>query len=215
MAAQGKNSPYGNIIVGLFCLLMGIFPLLSAFDIGPLGVGDINGPPWLGFASGGIFVAAGLLVMLGESAPLLKSTLGFLVFISLAAIGNWIAFGVGERVCSGSISLPWFFNEGQYSDLGCRIPFGLGAVIMDAFLVYVLVRFLQRSLGGPPNLARTLKLAEWLILITLAPFLVPLVIWLAGLSGFQAVKTRLTTGNWPRNESFIQRIKTKNHSAAE
>ena len=145
--------------------------------------------------------------MLGESAPLLKSTLGFLVFISLAAIGNWIAFGVGERVCTGSISFLGFINDGQHSDIGCRIPFGLGAVIMDAFLIYVLVRFLQRSLGGPPNLARTLKLAEWLILITLAPFLVPLVIWLAGISGFKAVKARLTTGTWPRNESFIRRKK--------
>ena len=127
-------------------------PMLAAFDIGPIGIEKINGPPWLGFVSGGIFVAAGLLVILGKKAPpLLKHLLALLLVGSMAAIANWIAFGVGDRVCSGSISFLGFFSDGQYADLECRIPFGFGAIILNAFLVYVFCYFLQRSQGGPPK----------------------------------------------------------------
>jgi len=204
-----KLSSGAAILFGLVFVAAGILPMLAAFDIGPLGQDDINGPPWLGFVAGGIFTSAGLAVIAGPRSPLLNSLFATLALAGLAAIGSWIAFGVGERACSGSISLPWLWSESGLSGLACRIPFGLGAMITDAFLCYAILSTLQKALGGPPRLARLLKAAEWLILASLAPFLLLLVIILIVRGGLGAMKTRWATGAWPRNEEFIARQKAK------
>lgn len=202
-------TPGAALLLGLLFVASGIFPMLAAFDIGPLGREDIQGPPWLGFVAGGTFVAAGLAIIAGPRATLLNSLFAVLALAGLAALGNWVAFGAGERVCSGSISLPWVWGEGDLAGLACRIPFGLGAVITDAFLVWMIVATLQTALGGPPRLARLLKAAQWLILASLVPVLLPLVLFLLAGAALGAVKTRVSTGTWPRNEEFIARQKAK------
>lgn len=202
-------SPRGTLLVGLLFVAAGIFPMLAAFDIGPLRREDINGPPWLGFVAGGVFACGGLAVMVGPRAVLLNSLFAMLALAGLAAMGNWVAFGAGERACSGSLSLPWLWGEGEFSGLGCRIPFGIGALITDAIFCYMTVSLLQKALGGPPRLARLLKAAEWLILASLLPILLPLLAVMLLGGAFGAVKTRLSTGAWPRNEEFIARQKAK------
>jgi hypothetical protein len=134
---------------------------------------------------------------------------GLLSLAGLAMIGNWIAFGAGERVCSGSISLPGAWTETDFSGLGCRIPFGLGALITDAFLGYLIVSMAQKALGGPPRLARLLKAAEWLIVASISPFILLLAVIGIGSAVVGALKTRWTTGAWPKNEAFIARQKAK------
>jgi hypothetical protein len=52
-------TPRAALVVGLVFVASGIFPMLAAFDIGPLRQEDISGPPWLGFVAGGVFTAAG------------------------------------------------------------------------------------------------------------------------------------------------------------
>lgn len=205
MAGQRKYSKFGNIIIGLFFIAAGLFPTLATFNIGPLGVRDINGPSWLGLASGGIFVAAGFIVMVGKSAPILRSFLGFFIVLGLTSISNWIAFGLGERVCSGSVSFFGLLSQGMHTDLACRIPFGFGAIIMDGFLFYSAVALLHQMIGDSPPINALLKLAQWVVLITLAPILIPFLLVLAGRSTFAAIRIRLKTGSWPRNESFIQK----------
>lgn len=195
------------MLIGLLFVAVGILPMLAAFDIGPLRPEDINGPPWLGFAAGGIFVAAGLAVIAGPQAALLSGLFGLLALGGLAAIGNWIAFGAGERVCSGSLSLPWLASGADLAGIACRIPFGLGALITDAFFCYLAVSILQKALGGPPRLARLLKAMEWLIAASLAPILLVLAISLLLSAAAEALKARWRTGAWPRNESFIARQK--------
>lgn len=202
-------SPGAALVVGLICIAVGILPMLAAFDIGPLGSDDINGPPWLGFVGGGIFAAAGLAVIAGPAAPLANGAFAILALAGLAAIGNWIAFGAGERACSGGISLSWLWSESDFSGLGCRIPFGLGALMTDAFLCYMMASLLQKALGGPPRLAPLLKAAEWLIVASLAPLLLLLFIIALVQGGVGAVKTRWSTGAWPRNEEFIARQKVR------
>ncbi len=198
-----------HLVLGLILCAGSLVPMLGAFDIGPLGTDDINGPPWLGFVAAGVFFVAGLALVIGPAAPLLNSVLGILVVAGLAAIGNWIAFGLGGRACGGSISLPWLWSESDFSGLACRIPFGFGALVMDAILCFVCVSTLQKALGGPPRLDRLLKLAETLVLLSLTPLLLILVITLVSRAGIDAVKTRWKTGAWPRNEEFIARQKAK------
>jgi hypothetical protein len=206
--SKGRSSGAAPLF-GLIFLASGILPMLAAFDIGPLGRENISGPPWLGFAAGGSFVAAGLAVMTGPRAPVLNGLLAVLALAGLAAVGNWVAFGVGERACSGSISLAWAGGAGDLTGLACRIPFGFGALVTNAFLCWMIVSVLQKALGGPPRLARLLKAAEWLILASLAPILLVLlvVILVSGAAG--ALKARWTTGAWPRNEAFIARQKVQ------
>lgn len=202
-------SSRASLLFGLLFVASGIFPMLAAFDIGPLGRADIQGPPWLGFVAGGIFVAAGLAIIAGPRAPLVNCLFAILALAGLAALGNWVAFGAGERVCSGSLALPWQWGEGDFSGLACRIPFGLGAVITDAFLAWMIIATLQKALGGPPRLAGLLKAAQWLILASLLPILLPLLMFLLAGVALGAVKTRVTTGAWPRNEGFVARQKAK------
>ncbi len=203
MKRTQQLAPGAGLVIGLLFVACGVPPMLAAFDLGPLSAQDINGPPWLGFA------AAGLAIMAGPQAPLATRLFGTLALAGLAAVGNWIAFGAGERACSGSISLPGIWAGSDLAGLACRIPFGLGALITDAFICWMIVSMLQKSLGGPPRLARLLKAAEWLILASLAPILLPWIIILLLGSALGAIKTRLITGAWPRNEEFIARQKAK------
>lgn len=209
MVESRKITPSGNILIGLFCVAMGVFPLLATFDIGLLNHNDINGPPWLGLASGGIFIAGGLAVMVGRSAPLVSDVLATLILTGLAAIANWIAFGVGERACSGGVSMAWFWSDSQFSDMACRIPFGLAAIIFNGVLCVAGVLLLQKALGGPPRLARLRRASEIVLFLSLVPLLLVAVIVLIIQESAGALKTLVVTGAWPRNEEFIARQKAK------
>jgi len=152
MADQEKKPVLGKLLIGSFSIALGVFPALASFDIGPLRTGDINGPWWMGVAAGGPFIAAGIVVLPPESAKTFRSLMALLIIAGLATMGNWIAFGAGERACiTGSASTT---TDGgiALSGLACRIPFGLGAVVLDALLIYGLARVLQGLAGGPPSL---------------------------------------------------------------
>ena len=199
-------SATGRFWFGLVFFLLGLMPMLGALDIGPLTQADINGPPWLGFVAGGVFSLAGITVWVGSKRPLISAVLGLMLICGLAAIGNWIAFGIGPRVCSGSIAFLW---QGDLNNLGCRIPFGYGAIITNGIALLVLVNILQKAAGGPPRLGTLCKWTEHLFLLLLAPILLPLVLFLVLGVGFSVIKTRLSTGHWPRNEAFIKRMKAR------
>ncbi len=196
-------------MIGLLFIATGALPMLAAFDIGPLRAEDINGPPWLGLAAGGCFASAGCAIIAGPQSPLPARLFGLLALLGLAAIGNWVAFGAGERICGGSFSLPGVGGSGDLGGLACRIPFGVGALITDAFLCLMLAKTLQQALGGPPRLARLVSVAEWLILASLLPILLPMLVFGLAAGAVGAIRTRFATGVWPRNEEFIARQKAK------
>jgi hypothetical protein len=60
------------------------------------------------------------------------------------AIGNWVAFGPGEREFTSSISLPFItFSKSGSGFNGGRIAFGIGALLADLVflgMVYDLVK---------------------------------------------------------------------------
>lgn len=217
-ATMPRNSSLGPgaaHLIGLLFIASGLMPILAAHDIGPLRREDINGPAWLGIAAGSAFAGAGAAMIAGVTSPLAARIFGLLAIGGLATIGNWVAFGAGERICGGSISLPFAGGSGDLSGLGCRIPFGIGAVIVDAMLVLFAVHTLQQALGGPPRLARLVRGAEWLLLVSLAPILLPLLLFGLGGAAVDALKTRLRTGAWPRNEEFIARQKARRAAKPE
>lgn len=209
MPRSNQLSPAAAHLIGLLFIASGLFPMLAAFDVGPLRAEDINGPPWLGIAAGGCFAAAGCAIIAGPQSPLLARLFGMLSLLGLVLIGNWVAFGAGERICGGSFSLAGIGGSRDLDGLACRIPFGVGALITDAFLCLMVATTLQQALGGPPRLARVVKAAEWLILASLLPILLPLLLFGLASAALGALKTRLATGAWPRNEEFIARQKAK------
>lgn len=195
----------GRWAFGLCFVALGLFPALATFNIGPLGIKDINGPPWMGLASGGVFIIAGLVVIVGPGKPILSGILVLVLLAGLAAMGNWIAFGLGAGVCSGSI----LFWSGSMSGLACRVPFGIGALITNGIVLLALVDTVQKALGGPAKLARLRRLIENLFLLCLAPILLPMLLFLGVRVAYDVIKTRLSTGKWPRNEAFINEMKAK------
>jgi hypothetical protein len=204
--SEGKEiSATGRVLFGLCFVAAGVMPFLATFDVGPLHSADINGPPWLGAAAGGAFIAAGLSVALGGKLPWLGQVFALLVVLGLASIANWIAFGEGARGCVSSFSIPFIEVHDAQSGLACRLPFGLGAVIMDGIAVYFVALALQKACGGAPRLDWLVTGAKWLMWLCLAPiFLLLLVVVIVPLVA-RAVLVRLRTGAWPRNEAFIRR----------
>ena len=102
---------------------------------------SFRAPPAVGFLLAAVFglTAARLIQM--RLHPLSGGDgLVALILVSLAGIGGWIAFGPGARVCTSSLS---GFSPAPAQGLGCRIPFGIGAVITGTMALYCVWRSLR------------------------------------------------------------------------
>ena len=211
MATQGTLSPAARIFIGLFCIACGVMPMLAAFDVGPLDSSAINGPPWLGFLAGGVFMAAGIAVMLGER--LRNSALAYglfaLIIGAFAAIANWIAFGPGPRECAVAFAGLLFESGSWGNEIACRAGFGIGAILLDGFVLWMIARTL-RDIAGPGALPNAIeKLGVAVLLLALAPIILPMLLFPIGRIFIEGFPIWRTTGSWPRNEAFIRRMKEK------
>ena len=102
-------------------------------------------PAWVGCAACGAFVFGGMAIVAAESSYVrAQAWLGVAAVASLLAPGAWIAFGPGPRECS--VVLPFVRSAG--SELVCRSAFGLGAVLVAAFLVWLVKRALRSASAG-------------------------------------------------------------------
>jgi hypothetical protein len=215
MAAPGTTpgtlSPKARILFGLICFACGIMPALAAFDIGPLHSGDIEGPRWLGVVAGGIFMAGGIALMLGERYRNSVGSYGLFALMigSLAAIANWVAFGPGPRECTIAFAGLFFEAGSAANDITCRAGFGVGAGMLDGFVLTMVALALRQITGSSAPSALIEKLGIGLMLLSLAPILIPLLLILIAKSCIEASVTWCRTGRWPRNESFIARMKAK------
>lgn len=210
MAAQPALPPVARIALGLLCVAGGAMPVLASFDLGPLGRGAINGPPWLGFLAGAVFIAGGLGVMLGErlrQGPL-SHGLFALVIASFAAIASWIAFGPGPRECTIAVA-GILFSSDWANEAACRAGFGIGALLLDGFVLVMVARAVAALFGPGPPATAIEKLGGALILIALAPIFVPMLLIGIAKIFVEGFSTWRATGRWPRNEAFISRMKAR------
>ncbi len=208
-------SPMARFFLGAALVAGGLFPVLGAFDIGPLHARDIHGPPWLGAVAGGIFVLGGVFLWIGDAAtrhPWIGGTLVALLLTAFASIGNWIAFGAGPRECTGGVS-GIFFASKAAAALECRIGFGIGALMLDGMLLWGLGIGL-RKLGMDGRLPAWIqKIGQAMLLTALAPILLILIAIALGKGLFEAFLVYCRTGKWPRNEAFIRRKKQEAETA--
>jgi hypothetical protein len=195
MATPGTTpntlSPAGRIFFGLLCIACGIFPALAAFDVGPLHSSDIEGPAWLALVAGGIFIAGGIALMLGDRFrnSVVSYGLFALMIASFAAIANWIAFGPGPRQCTVAFAGLFFEAGSMANEITCRAGFSLGAGMLDGFVLYM-VALALRQIGGPGPLSTLIeKLGIGLLLLSLAPILLPVLLVLIAKSCVEAFIT--------------------------
>jgi len=219
MTTETKPLPaVARILLGLLCLAGGLLPALAAFDFGPLHSSDINGPPWLGVVAGGVFILAGLAVILGDGRQRAANSPRAFLFVAtiyggFAAIANWIAFGPGPRACT--VSFAGFFVDGPLAgEVSCRIGFGIGAVMLNGCLVLMAGAVLEKALG-PGRIARAMKCLGFVLLgLALAPILLPALLWLFGRGLVSGYAEYRRTGIWPRNEAFIAHSKARRSPGA-
>lgn len=188
MSQSKPLAPPMRILLGLLCLVCGLLPALAAFDVGPLHGADINGPPWLGLVAGAVFMLAGIAVILGErpqdaAAGPIGAWLAAAILCGFAAIGNWIAFGPGPRACS--VEIAGFFLDGALAgELSCRIGFGIGAMMVNGFLLLIAGSLAARRSALQP-LGRLLDHGGLLLIcLALAPILLPALLILLGKGPF-------------------------------
>lgn len=208
---ETQLSPTGRIGLGLLLVVGGSIIVMAAFGLGPLSSARVNGPRWLGAAAGGVFLLAGMSVAAGpkwRQHPV-SHGLGFLLLLLLAAMGNWIAFGAGARGCT--VAAPGLVPaEGSHiAGFGCRAAFGVGALAMNGIVLWLLARGMRGALGPGPASGFIDRLGEGLLLVGLAPILIPMVLILALKVLSTILSDRVRNGEWPRNESFIARMKKR------
>ncbi|MBT3323349.1 MAG: hypothetical protein HN392_13775 [Anaerolineae bacterium] len=142
-----KNSPYfkGAIWLGLVFLLAGGAVMIQSIRVG---MTDATTPRWTGFAFGLIFFNAGITVGLMDASfnryreskifVYFQATILLSIPLIFLVLLNWVAFGPDEREFNMNISIPFLsFDSARGSEIIGRIAFGIPALLMDAFLGYV------------------------------------------------------------------------------
>ena len=124
--SQGKGGQWLAVI--LCTLTAGL--LARAAIIGDPG---LRVPPVIAYIAAAIFLM-GALAVLKQIAGIHRTVDGLapLILAAFTAIGGWIALSPDAGSCEAS------FNGGpgtEVSGLGCRIPFGIGALISAAMTV--------------------------------------------------------------------------------
>lgn len=89
-------------------------------------------PPSIGYLVGAVIVAGSAAAAAKASGrPRLVEALSILILVGFTAIGDWIAFGDSGLACTTNLPL-----SGVARLAGCRIAFGIGAVISGAMAIW-------------------------------------------------------------------------------
>ena len=141
------------LIFGSIFIIAGAVIFLMSIDIFHVPDENFNVPRWVVAIVGMVFSLAGALAILNG----LKSGFGYLplykwvynglllVFMVLFAIpAHWVAFGSGERSFEstksfGAVSA----SQGGGGESSGRLVFGIGAILMDVIILYILYGIFQ------------------------------------------------------------------------
>ena len=103
----------------------------------------LNAPAWVAFVACGVFVFAGLVVILQAYGNTRMSSLfAFLILVCFTTLTTWIAFGPGPRTCTSSVS-GLITSSSESSGLGCRIPFGIAAALCALITIAGLLHWIR------------------------------------------------------------------------
>ncbi len=147
------------LITGSLSVGMGLFVIAISLNLIPVEDQSFNAPRWVGGVAGLIFVLGGVLVIIHQreqqrtlTGPRIASEVAqFLVaglLITLfALIGNWIAFGPGDRQFSSAVSVPFITIFQSANEITGRVCFGMFAILLDGLALWVWASGLWRAIG--------------------------------------------------------------------
>lgn len=151
-----RLSPRAATALGAICVGLGLLVVLLAAGVIPSDERRFHAPRWVVSAGGLVFVLVGV-ALATTSAPGAPERAGRTTWRSfllggaivglMGAILNWIAFGPGERRFGGGFALPFVSVSGPASEWSGRVAFGIGAVLVDVFFVWMTARGLRDLLG--------------------------------------------------------------------
>lgn len=177
-----EHSRWGLILCGLACVAAGVFPMLDALDFFPGSAARIEAPRWMVLVTASLFILSGLYVLLlalvgAGPARVFGSILGVGMFLGLAAIANWVAFGGGDRSdCSGGLASGGFSVSGGVPDWECRAAFGYGALLMDFMFLRGCTWWAGRRHPGSGAVRVLEKASTWALGFLLLPLVA--LVWL-------------------------------------
>jgi hypothetical protein len=188
------------LLCAVVCVAAGVFPMLDALDVFPDSAARLNAPRWVALVVASLFIAAGFYVLLlalagAAGAMAFGKVLGMAIFVGLAAVIHWIAFGSGERgACSGGVSAMGIGVSGPVPDWECRAVFGYGALLMDFMFLRGTAWWLARRDPAGRSIRVIEKVSEWGVGLMLLPLV--LLAWL------------LTSGK-ERAAALIERLRSR------
>jgi hypothetical protein len=158
MGNQTRSSAKLTIACALVAVAIGLFYILySAGIVGPAPRHGNDGPGWLGFVFGLIFLFGGMAVIiqtvatggdpsasdLPASTPrglrLIHHVMAWAIVGMLGIVFSWVAIGPGQRDFTGSGSI--------VGETGGRIAFGIGAVLIWIVLLAMVFVGVRRLLA--------------------------------------------------------------------
>jgi hypothetical protein len=117
-----------KLVIGLCTVALGL--LLAGLMM--LNPERLRVPMWVALCACAAFVVAGVMISIQHVASLgVYRWLVVLLLAVLVCIPAWIAFGPGSRYCASNIPF-------LTADFGCRIAFGIAALIALGMLVVAL-----------------------------------------------------------------------------
>jgi hypothetical protein len=170
------------LLCAVFCIAAGVVPMLDALDVFPNSASRMNAPRWVVLVAASLFIMAGFYVLLlalvgAARAMAFGSVLGIAMFVGLAAVAHWVAFGGGDRSgCSGGLSAVGIGVSGPVPDWECRAAFGYGALLMDFMFLRGSAWWIARRHPGRRSIRVFEKISEWGMGLMLLPLL--LLVWL-------------------------------------
>ena len=188
------------ILIALLVIAAGLFPMLDALEVFPDSDERMNAPPWVVFLAGSLFFTCGMWLLLrsivGEAkAMAFGSVVGVVVFLGLAAIVNWIAFGGGDRNdCSGGVSALGIEISKAASEFECRAAFGYGALLLDILFLRGIAWQLGQRSPGSRSIRAIEKVSEWSMGLLLLPLILLAVALTKGKEGMAGLVNRLRSG---------------------
>ncbi|MEZ4697717.1 MAG: hypothetical protein R2832_14985 [Rhodothermales bacterium] len=115
----------------------GVVPILIAIGVIELDAGSVHAPMWVLAMCGGVFILAGIMVLLGQNSRA-SYFLAALLCLCFAAIGGWVAPAAAAENFGG---IPFVPSKTNFS-IG-RIAFGLGALLCLACSYLTLMKALR------------------------------------------------------------------------
>ena len=127
-------SARGRVLYGAFIAGIGI--AMTALMI--TRQEGLHAPLWVGLLASSCFVLAGFAIALHPFVTArLYNWLMVVLLLTMTAIPVWIALGDGERACRSTV--PFFRG-----DSGCRVGFGIAAVVMVGVVLVAGLQAMQR-----------------------------------------------------------------------